>query len=99
MSILVFGGGGALGAAVVKHFKSIGYKTFAVDFGDTAADHTIKIAGASLEQDTKSIHAQLSQQGVSGNSLDVVVGAAGGWSGGSIASDEVSCRQYITNIF
>lgn len=48
--VLVYGGNGALGKAVVSQFKSKGWDTVSVDFGNSdVAAHSVVIKGSSKE--------------------------------------------------
>ena len=54
--VLVYGGNGALGNAVVSHFKSKGWDTISVDFSQsTNAAHSVVIEGSSKDDVSKVI--------------------------------------------
>ncbi|KAM9971693.1 hypothetical protein ACTFIW_011676 [Dictyostelium discoideum] len=84
-NILVLGGSGALGAEIVKFFKSKSWNTISIDFRENSnADHsfTIKDSG---EEEIKSVIEKINSKSIK---VDTFVCAAGGWSGGNASSDE-----------
>lgn len=67
MSVLVYGGAGALGDAVVKQCKHLGKKVFSVDLADcTSADKCIKITGDSPLADSKTVLKELNGESALG---------------------------------
>jgi len=82
--VVVFGGGGALGRAVVKAFGDAKWRVVSVDFAanDDAAQN-VAIKGEP-EADAKAVLA-----GLGDARADAVVSVAGGWSGGGIGDDGV----------
>jgi len=85
--ILVYGGRGALGSAVVTAFNAKGWETVSVDFSDSnIATHSVVIKG-SQKEDVLKIIEQLKQKNAA--ELDALVCVAGGWVGGSIQEDDV----------
>lgn len=64
--VLVYGGNGALGNAVVSQFKTKGWDTVSVDFGksETAA-HSVVIKGSSKD-DVNTVIAELKAKNVAG---------------------------------
>eukprot|EP00029_Vermamoeba_vermiformis_P004113 TRINITY_DN14642_c0_g1_i1.p1 TRINITY_DN14642_c0_g1~~TRINITY_DN14642_c0_g1_i1.p1 ORF type:complete len:237 (+),score=80.28 TRINITY_DN14642_c0_g1_i1:64-774(+) len=84
---LVYGGCGSLGSEAIRQFKVAGLKTISVDFAvSKEADHSIQIQGKSLDEDVKSILAEITKLNTG---LDVIVSVAGGWVGGDIKDDGV----------
>nr|AAL31869.1 dihydropteridine reductase [Physarum polycephalum] len=85
--VLVYGGNGALGNAVVSHFKSKGWDTISVDFSQSSnAAHSVVIEGSSKEDVHKVIEG-LKAKNIA--ALDALVCVAGGWQGGSIHEDDI----------
>ncbi|EGG16095.1 actin binding protein [Cavenderia fasciculata] len=82
-SILVFGGSGALGSEIVAFFKNKGWNTISVDFKDNSNATTSLSIKSSSEDEIKRITSQLSNI-----KIDSIVCAAGGWSQGSIKSED-----------
>lgn len=59
---LVYGGCGSLGSEAIRQFKTAGLKTISVDFAvSKEADHSIQIQGKSLDEDVKSILAEITK--------------------------------------
>mmetsp|Transcript_45588 Transcript_45588/g.114722 ORF Transcript_45588/g.114722 Transcript_45588/m.114722 type:complete len:234 (-) Transcript_45588:1064-1765(-) len=79
-SVLVYGGCGALGSAVVTAFKGAAWHVISVDFRVSAtADESITLKGQDLEADVSSVSVALGEK-----KLDAVVNVAGGWAGGAL---------------
>eukprot|EP00735_Rhodelphis_limneticus_P005358 TRINITY_DN1716_c0_g1::TRINITY_DN1716_c0_g1_i1::g.25225::m.25225 TRINITY_DN1716_c0_g1::TRINITY_DN1716_c0_g1_i1::g.25225 ORF type:complete len:230 (+),score=77.09,sp/Q3T0Z7/DHPR_BOVIN/46.32/9e-60,adh_short/PF00106.20/0.32,adh_short/PF00106.20/1.1e-11,Epimerase/PF01370.16/1.7e-05,KR/PF08659.5/28,KR/PF08659.5/3.4e-05,adh_short_C2/PF13561.1/24,adh_short_C2/PF13561.1/0.024,Eno-Rase_NADH_b/PF12242.3/0.012,Eno-Rase_NADH_b/PF12242.3/1.7e+03,2-Hacid_dh_C/PF02826.14/0.0093,RmlD_sub_bind/PF04321.12/0.013,S len=78
-SALIIGSAGALGSAVVKHFKEAGWKTIGIDFKDSEADVKIKF-GASAKETAAAYSA---------GKVDAVLNLAGGWAGGDVKSADI----------
>jgi len=83
-SILVYGGGGALGRAIVSLFRQKNHHVISCDIvrNDEANDN-IAVQGVDMSADAQTIKSKLSN-----SKLDAVFCAAGGWSGGNIADPE-----------
>ena len=86
-SILVYGGAGQLGDAVVKAFAANGFETISADFRESAnASVSITLPSGGAQAAVDKVAEQLTNQKAS---LDVVVCAAGGWAGGDIKSKDI----------
>merc|ERR1719186_1095990 len=86
--VVVYGGRGALGTAIVTKFKEMGWWVANVDMKTSeAADVNILVEGETWAQQeenvTKSVVAALGDE-----KLDAVICMAGGWAGGSPASKD-----------
>ena len=90
--ILVVGGNGAMGQAVLETFKNNGWGTCSLDL--TGADERIADksyimpSNDSISDYPKNVSSVVQSMSKSGEGFDIVVCAAGGWSGGDIGSDE-----------
>ncbi|KAH3756879.1 dihydropteridine reductase [Pelomyxa schiedti] len=83
-TVLVYGGNGALGQAVVAKFKSRGWKTVTADFiVNENADLPLAVKGSS-EEDAKYIVAQLKERRIE---LRAIVCVAGGYAAGNVKED------------
>lgn len=85
--MLVYGGAGALGRSVVSAFAARGWGTVSADYASSAAGPDKEIlldSKAPWGESAKRVAASLK-----GETVNVVVNAAGGWSGGSVESDAV----------
>ncbi|VDM42085.1 unnamed protein product [Toxocara canis] len=85
--VIVYGGRGALGSALVEHFKSKNFWTLNVDLhenDDADANVIVPVDATWIEQET----AVLKSVGelVQGPCLDAVFCVAGGWAGGNASS-------------
>eukprot|EP01133_Synstelium_polycarpum_P005718 gene5718-6611_t len=80
-SVLVLGGSGAMGSAVVELFKAQGWNTVSVDFKENPVAAVNIIITNSEESEIKRIIADIP-------SVNCVVCAAGGWSSGGITSED-----------
>jgi len=87
---LVYGGKGALGQAVVKHFKGQQYWVASVDLSDGVdADHNIVLNREDdLAKQSEAVLASLTKV-LGSERLDCVLTVAGGWAGGNAASGEL----------
>uniref|UniRef100_A0A6A7GBS9 Dihydropteridine reductase n=1 Tax=Hirondellea gigas TaxID=1518452 RepID=A0A6A7GBS9_9CRUS len=88
--ILVYGGDGALGRAVIHRFRVAKWQTYCVDYRPNAFAHynfTIedRIAGQDWNPNSGAINDFLESQ----PKLDCVVNVAGGWTPGSISDAEI----------
>ncbi|GAU93834.1 hypothetical protein RvY_05708 [Ramazzottius varieornatus] len=87
--VLVYGGRGALGATVVKHFKAQGYWVGSLDFAnneDANGNVSITKSESLLEQEQEIVSGVKSLLGDS--KLDCLVCVAGGWAGGNAAAED-----------
>ncbi|KAI8322812.1 NAD(P)-binding protein [Martensiomyces pterosporus] len=86
-SVIVYGGRGALGAAIVRYFKQQSWKVISVDLLENPeADHSVTVSpGQDLSAQGHEV-----AQGISplldGAKVDAVLCVAGGWQGGNAAS-------------
>ena len=84
---LVIGGCGALGRAVIEHFRHGGLRTVSVDFLDSdQATKSIKLSPGHWGEQLAFLEKELKEE----EAFDVIYCAAGGWAGGSIESDTAS---------
>jgi len=82
-TVLVYGGGGALGREIVQKFKNDKIYTISVDLTtNDEASQDIKIQGNSMDQDVQTIKTVLDD-----TKLDALICVAGGWAGGNIATE------------
>ncbi|GAM28050.1 hypothetical protein SAMD00019534_112260 [Acytostelium subglobosum LB1] len=82
-NILVFGGSGALGAEIVNFFTTKGWSTVAIDFrANTVANKSIVITNSG-ETEMVRVATELNA-----TKFDSIICAAGGWTGGSITSED-----------
>ena len=90
--ILVVGGNGAMGQAVLETFKGNGWSTCSLDLTDAdekLADKSyILPSNDTISDYPKNVSNIVQSMSKSGEEFDIVVCAAGGWSGGGIDSDE-----------
>lgn len=88
-SILVFGGCGALGRAVIATFKDQGFRTVSVDFrvSEDAARSLVLQSNEAWGTQLEGLEKELREKPEP--NLAVVYCAAGGWAGGNILSDEL----------
>eukprot|EP01080_Neovahlkampfia_damariscottae_P001620 gene1620-12745_t len=88
-NVLVYGGKGALGQAIVKKFNSMRWTTISLDFTankNASKNITPNSTDNFLEQSdfiSNEIKLALKNQ-----KLDAVITVAGGWSGGNVKSDD-----------
>ncbi|KNC49981.1 dihydropteridine reductase [Thecamonas trahens ATCC 50062] len=90
--VVVFGGAGQLGAAVVEAFNAASFTTVAIDIRENeAATVNLKIdLSATEEEKAAALSAGLAAHvAESGDVVKSVVCVAGGWCGGAIKSSEV----------
>jgi len=82
-AVLVYGGAGALGEAVVKHCKHVGKRVISVDINVChSADKNVKITGDSPLIDVGTVLKELN-----GEKLEAILCVAGGWSGGDVSTE------------
>ncbi|XP_072942583.1 dihydropteridine reductase [Epargyreus clarus] len=86
--IVVYGGRGALGAAVVKHFKTNNFWVASVDLNpNESADVNITVPkDASWVQQEEHVVNELGTA-LQGQKVNAVICVAGGWAGGNAAKD------------
>ncbi|KAF8362581.1 qdpr-1 [Pristionchus pacificus] len=88
-SVIVYGGRGALGHAIVLHFKAKGYKVISIDVhanDDSDVSILVDVNAAWTEQEKNIL------EGVVSNGVEEVEGifcVAGGWSGGNASSSDM----------
>jgi dihydropteridine reductase len=84
-TILVYGGNGALGRAVVSRLKSAQSRVICVDFPGLkpSSDEFVRLDPTKSTQE----HARFILQNVT-DGLDAVIHTAGGWNGTSVKSDD-----------
>ena len=87
MNVLVYGGSGQLGRAIVSRFLTANFKVTSIDFKENA-DATQNII---LESRNESLEAMGSRiiASLNNSSFDAVINVAGGWAGGNAASDGI----------
>merc|ERR1712000_432967 len=97
-SLLVYGGSGQLGDAIINCFKSQGYDTFSVDFRESPNATTSICLTGEVQADLDKVAEALTSANAK---LDVVVCAAGGWVGGDIKSKDIMAtvdKMYRFNV-
>jgi len=86
--VVVYGGRGALGTAIVTKFKESGWWVANVDMkSNEGADENILVEGDDWVQQEKNVCSSVSTA-LKGEKLDAVICMAGGWAGGSPASKD-----------
>eukprot|EP00123_Amoebidium_parasiticum_P012289 comp21255_c0_seq1/m.28970 comp21255_c0_seq1/g.28970 ORF comp21255_c0_seq1/g.28970 comp21255_c0_seq1/m.28970 type:complete len:234 (-) comp21255_c0_seq1:397-1098(-) len=90
MTVLVYGGKGALGSAVVKHFCKAQSSVISIDLAaNEEAQHNILLnTSQSLQAQYEHVNTELAKA-LSGSKLSAVFCVAGGWAGGNAASDDL----------
>jgi dihydropteridine reductase len=84
--VLVYGGCGALGEALVGHMKSRGHWVLSVDVRSSSlADESVVLG---LTDSLSEQHAKIDSHLTSGAKLDAILNVAGGWAGGNAANGE-----------
>ncbi|GMS84569.1 hypothetical protein PENTCL1PPCAC_6744, partial [Pristionchus entomophagus] len=88
-SVIVYGGRGALGHAILLHFKTNGYRVISIDVhANDESDLSILVnANASWTEQEKSILQGLASNKV--GDVDGVFCVAGGWTGGNASSSDM----------
>jgi len=98
--VLVYGGAGQLGEAVVAAFNAAKIQTYSVDLRSSkAANHSIVLSTDSDFE--KSIHSAESKIQELGVKFDSVICTAGGWEGGGLSSSSLIGslgRQWRCNV-
>ena len=81
-AILVYGGAGALGAALVDTFKTAGFETVSIDlFSNEAATHNIVLPKS---MDRAKEQAEFVKDNLEKHApFDAILCVAGGWAGGN----------------
>ncbi|KAJ1950842.1 hypothetical protein FBU59_000490 [Linderina macrospora] len=92
-SVIVYGGRGALGAAIVNFFKQQAWRVISIDIAaNTSADHSITVSpDHDLPQQGQHVQSQLAAF-LQGSQVDAVLCVAGGWQGGNAKS-----ADFLTN--
>jgi len=87
--VLIYGGKGALGSALVKFFKEKGYRTTSIDFfeNDSADENILLKNDLGFEEQADAVKTALASSS-SQDKLDAIVCVAGGWAGGSLKSKD-----------
>ncbi|KAJ1965659.1 hypothetical protein GGI12_000606 [Dipsacomyces acuminosporus] len=101
-SVIVYGGRGALGAAIVGYFKKQSWKVISIDLVENSeADYNVAVS-AEHDFPTQGEEVAKSIAPILGDAkVDAVLCVAGGWQGGNAASDaflknaDLSIKQSI----
>jgi dihydropteridine reductase len=93
-SVLVYGGSGALGEAVVSRFVSAGWNTTSVDLSANVEASSSQVLNKDEDWKTQTLGLLASQQG---QSFDAVINVAGGW-GGDTAPDVALFDTFDFNV-
>ncbi|OXA42956.1 dihydropteridine reductase [Folsomia candida] len=84
--LLIIGGRGALGSALIDHFKSEGYFVASVDRGQNSKSHfpisLEEVASATLEQQVHLVNEKLEK--LAPLKFHGILCVAGGWAGGNV---------------
>eukprot|EP00128_Syssomonas_multiformis_P018752 Colp12_sorted_trinity150504_noHs@20350 len=88
-SVLVYGGKGALGSALVSHFKEHSWKVLSVDlFANENADVNIVLSPSDdLDTQSTKVNAEVGVA-LADTKLDAVLCVAGGWAGGNASNKD-----------
>jgi len=102
--VVIYGGSGALGSVLVKHFKAEQWWVASIGHTHTneEADCNIVVGGSagSLVEQEAEVESQLTQI-LDDSKLDAILCVAGGWAGGSakakkfVENSELMCKQSI----
>ncbi|KAF2361301.1 NAD(P)-binding domain [Trinorchestia longiramus] len=87
--IVVYGGRGALGSVMVKHFKELNYWVGSIDLV-SSEDASLNITvdkNADCAAQSATVLKQLAEALADGSKIDAFINVAGGWAGGNAASD------------
>jgi dihydropteridine reductase len=86
--IVVYGGRGALGSAIVSHFKSASWWVANIDLKENeGADANIIVSGDSWAEQETFVKQKVGDI-LGSDRLDAILCVAGGWAGGSVSSKE-----------
>jgi len=86
--VVVYGGRGALGSAIVSRFKETGYWVASIDTRlSEVSDENVLVEGETWQLQTDQVSAGVRQL-LGEEKLDAVICVAGGWAGGSPASKD-----------
>ncbi|KAK4514794.1 Hsp90 cochaperone [Mucor velutinosus] len=87
--LVIYGGAGALGRALVQHFKTKGYTVISVDLVENqdADFNTLATGSGSLSEQGQSISESIASV-LGSEKLCGVFCVAGGWAGGNAASKD-----------
>ncbi|KAJ3057301.1 hypothetical protein HK097_009254 [Rhizophlyctis rosea] len=88
--VLVYGGSGALGRAIVSHFRQAKWTVTSVDFraNEEASNNIVLIPNQPLEKAGSDLLGSVASL-LSGVKLDAVLNVAGGWAGGNLQDAEL----------
>lgn len=97
MIALVYGGSGALGGSIVKHFLGQKSQVISVD-GRVNKDATYNVVldlSATWQQQSEQVHLRVKEILSAGQKLDCLICVAGGWAGGNAAEKNLvgSCEM------
>ncbi|KAK5669596.1 hypothetical protein QVD99_003987 [Batrachochytrium dendrobatidis] len=93
-SALVYGGSGALGRAIVSHFRNADWNVVSLDFSNNPdASSNIVLeqspAGTSLAEIGNGISDRVANALGSDQKLDAILTVAGGWAGGNLVDKDL----------
>ncbi|KAJ8329701.1 hypothetical protein O5D80_002263 [Batrachochytrium dendrobatidis] len=93
-SALVYGGSGALGRAIVSHFRNADWNVVSLDFSNNPdASSNIVLeqspAGTSLAEIGNGISDRVANALESDQKLDAILTVAGGWAGGNLVDKDL----------
>jgi len=87
--VIVYGGRGALGSAIVAHFKAKSWWVANIDMKENdEADANVIVTGQTWTEQEIAVRSAVSEALGVDNKLDAVLCVAGGWAGGSPASKD-----------
>ncbi|KAF5274583.1 hypothetical protein FQA39_LY07195 [Lamprigera yunnana] len=100
--VLVYGGNGALGSVILKHFKREGWWALVIDTQDNPqADETVFVpADPGLGEQEQVVVADVKSRLSPNAKFEAIICVAGGWAGGNLQSDfaftsELMWRQSV----
>lgn len=87
--VIVYGGRGALGAAIVKHFKANNWWVGSIDLGaNEEADANITVSkDANWSAQSQTVMTGL-ESALGSNKVDAIINVAGGWAGGNASNKD-----------
>ncbi|CAB3404074.1 unnamed protein product [Caenorhabditis bovis] len=89
MSVIVYGGKGALGSAVLEHFKGKGFSVLNIDLSaNEQADSNIVVNPASSWTEQEEFILKEASNALKEKKVDGIFCVAGGWAGGSASSKD-----------
>merc|ERR1712080_522696 len=87
--VIVYGGRGALGSAIVAHFKAKSWWVANIDMKENdEADANVIVTGQTWTEQEIAVRSAVSEALGVDNKLDAVLCVAGGWAGGAPASKD-----------